>query len=412
MIDGREIVYRYRWVIMGVLWIAYIVVYAYRLSIGPLSPFIKEELALDHTQIGWIMSAGTFGYMLSIFPAGWATDRIGVRWLLVFGEVVGGTFLLGMFLTPTYSTALVVMALAGFGGGCLLPATTKGVMLWFPARERATVMGLKQTAVNVGGMIAALTMPTVAILFGWHTAFLFLGILAILIGIISFMLYRDPAAPAAPPSENNATLIEDSTPPVKQSQFAVLKNRHIWLLAVAGFTLLITEFAVITHLVLYLTEEVLLPVRTAGFVLAIAEAGGILGKPGSGFLSDRVFGSRRSVYLLWAGGASAMCLMIALWGQSLSWVLYPVLFILGVTSIGWGGIHLTLLAEMAGKERVGTATGAVLAVTMIGGVLGPIIFGYIVDLTGTYQMAWLAMAASAAISVLAVFFVQENRRLA
>jgi len=350
--------------------------------------------------------------MLGIFPAGWATDRIGVRWLLVFGEVVGGTFLLGMFLAPTYSTALVVMALAGFGGGCLLPATTKGVMLWFPARERVTVMGFKQTAVNVGGMIAALTMPTVAILFGWHTAFLFLGILAILIGIISFMLYRDPAAPAAPSSENNATLIKDSAPPVKQSQFAVLKNRHIWLLAVAGFTLLITEFAVITHLVLYLTEEVLLPVRTAGFVLAVAEAGGILGKPGSGFLSDRVFGSRRSVYLLWAGGASAMCLMIALWGQSLSWALYPVLFILGVTSIGWGGIHLTLLAEMAGKERVGTATGAVLAVTMIGGVLGPIIFGYIVDLTGTYQMAWLAMAASAAISVLAMLFVHENKRLA
>ena len=409
MIENKETVYKYRWVIMGILWTAFIVIYAYRLSIGPLAPSIKEALALTHTEVGWIMSAGSLGYMLGMFPAGWATDRFGVRWLLIIGELVSGIFLLGIFLNPSYTTTLLMMALAGFAGGCLMPATTKGVMLWFPANERATVMGFKQTAVNVGGMLAAVTMPTVAIIFGWHYAFVFLGILAVLIGTTSFILYRDPPVSTSSPLEASAFAVEDMAPPVKQSQFAVLKKRDLWLVAVAGFTLLITEFAVIAHLVLYLTEEILLSATTAGFVLAVVEAGGILGKPGGGFLSDRVFGSRRNVYILWGAIASAMSLMLALWGSGLSWVLYPVLFILGVTSIGWGGVHLTLIAELAGKERAGTATGAVLAVTGGGGVLGPIIFGYIVDTTGTYQLAWLAMAASAAICVLSLLFVREDR---
>jgi len=411
MVNTRETVYRYRWVIMGVLWTAFIVVYAYRLSISPLAPFIKEDLNLTSAQVGSIMSAASFGYMIGMFPAGWAADRIGVRWLLVIGELVGGIFLLVLFTAPSYTSALIIMAIAGFGGGCLMPATTKGVMVWFPVRERATVMGFKQTSVNIGGIITATALPGLALTLGWHFAFLFLGILAILIGAISFILYREPPVPVLSQSNDNAITTVEGVPAVNQSVFKILKSRDMWLVAVAGLTLLIVEFGVIAHLVLYLTEVLFLPVVAAGFILAVTEAGGFLGKPGSGFLSDRVFGSRRNVYMLWGGIACAMCLLIALWGGSLSWALYPILFILGVTAIGWGGIHLTLVAELAGKELAGTATGTVMLITVAGGVIGPWFFGYIVDISGSYQLAWLACAICAAVCVLALLFVREEKSL-
>lgn len=401
MDNTGETAHRYRWAIMGVLWTAFIVVYAYRLTVGPLAPFIKEDLNLTNAQVGSIMSAASFGYMVGMFPAGWAADRIGVRWMLIIGEMVGGIFLMVMFFIPSYSVALAIMGIAGFGGGCLMPATTKGVMEWFPARERATVMGFKQTAVNIGGMATAAILPGLALALGWHFAFLILGILAILIGGGSFLLYRDPPLPTTP---NEGALA------ARPSLLTVLKSRDIWLVAVAGLSLLIVEFAVVAHLVLYLTEVMFLSTVTAGFILAITQAGGFLGKPGGGFLSDRVFGSRRNVYMLWGGIAGAMCLLIALWGPALSWALYPVLFILGVTSIGWGGVHLTLVAELAGKELAGTATGAVSTLTAAGGVIGPVLFGYIVDVSGSYQLAWLACAVCAALCVLALLFVQEERR--
>ncbi|NIN00110.1 MAG: MFS transporter, partial [candidate division Zixibacteria bacterium] len=80
----------------------------------------------------------------------------------------------------------------GLGCGFLLPSTTQAVVAWFPLRERATVMGFKQTAVNIGGIISASTLPAVALVLGWRYCFLFLGIVAIAIGIAAYVLYREP----------------------------------------------------------------------------------------------------------------------------------------------------------------------------------------------------------------------------
>jgi len=412
MTKAEEITHRYRWVIIGVLWTTYIVIFMHRLGIGPLAPFLKEDLSLTNAQVGSLMSAAAFGYLLSIMPAGWAADRIGVRWLLLIGEVVGGIFMLGMFLVPSYESALVIMAMSGFGCGCLMPSTTKGVMVWFPVKERATVMGLKQTGVNVGGIIAAAVLPAVALALGWRFGFLFLGILAIIIGVSSFLLYKDPPVPATSPSrKDDATSTDVATPTKGQLLRELLKARDVWLVALAGFALAVVEFAVIAHLVLYLTEALLFPVVTAGMMLAMTETGGVLGKPGSGVLSDRLFGgSRRKIYMLWGGLAGAMCMLIALWGTSLSWELYPILIILGVTAIGWGGLHLTLVAELAGTELAGTATGATGVAVNAGTLVGPILFGYLVDVSGSYQLAWLSGVVFAAICVAALFFVREEKR--
>ncbi|MFC1935686.1 MFS transporter [Chloroflexota bacterium] len=411
MARTKEIAHEYRLMIIGVLWTAYVVIYLQRLSIGPLAPFLKEDMGITSTQVGSLMSATSFGYLLVIVPAGWAADRIGVRWLLVIGELVGGILIVGMFFSPSYWRALTIMTMVGFGSGCLMPATTKAVMTWFPMRERATAMGFKQTGVNVGGIITAMALPAVALALGWRFGFLFIAILAIAIGIFSFVMYKDPPMPAAPRSMHRAAHTDIARPAMGQLLIELLTSRDIWLVAIAGFALVLVEFAVIAHLVLYLTEALLFPVVAAGVILAVTEAGGALGKPGGGFLSDRFFGgSRRTVYILWGGIACAMCILITLWGATLSWALYPILFTLGVTSIGWGGVHLTLVAELAGSELVGTATGVVSVITVVGMILGPILFGYIVDASDSYQLAWLSLTVFAAICVAALLFVREERR--
>ena len=144
------------------------------------------------------MSAAAFGYMITLIPAGWLVDRIGVRWLLLIGEVIGGIVITSMFTVTTFTQGLILMALAGMGMGCLMPSTTKAVLEWFPLKERATAMGLKQTAVNVGGIITAITLPAVALALSWHYGFLSIGFIAVVIGIVSFMLYKQPPQSASP----------------------------------------------------------------------------------------------------------------------------------------------------------------------------------------------------------------------
>lgn len=411
MTTTREIAYKYRWVIMWILWIAYTVIFMQRLSIAPLTPFIKEEMELTSTQMGSLMSAIYFGYMISIYPGGWAVDRLGIRLLLIAGELIGGIFMIGMFLTPSYGVALILMAMAGFGCGYLLPATSKGVILWFPLRERATVMGFKQTAVNVGGIVTAAMLPWVALAWGWRYGFLILGIVAIVTGIVSYILYKDPPKTQESNVIGCASKIEAPNSTTQKSALELLKSLQIWLASLIGFTMGIVEFAIIGHLVLYLTENLSLSVVTAGALLAVLQAGGAVGKPGGGFISDRLLGGKRKgVLILWAGIACITCLLIVLQGEHLSLALYPVLFLMGLGAAGWGGVYLTLVSELVDTEMTGRAIGFTCTFNMAGFVVGPIAFGRIVDTTGSYPIAWLFCAIFAAISVIVSLFLKEKRK--
>jgi len=82
MVQTKEITNSYRWVILGVLWITYIVVFLNRLSVGPLAPFFKEDLGVSIAQAGLVMSAASLGNMVPLFPlAGWLIESgLGGQW--------------------------------------------------------------------------------------------------------------------------------------------------------------------------------------------------------------------------------------------------------------------------------------------------------------------------------------------
>ena len=290
----------YRWVVLGVLWITYIIVFLNRLSVGPLAPFFKDELHISSTQVGLIMSAASLGYMLTMIPAGWIVDRIGARWPMATGEFIAGMCMIGLFFVPSYRWLLALMFITGMGCGFLLPATTQGVIAWFPRKERATVMGLKQTAVSIGGIITAATLPAIALALGWRYGFLMLGIVAIFIGTVALVLYKEP-----PTAASSSMKSEDVV--VSVSLGAILKSREIWLIACCGLCIAWFEMAVIAHLVLYLKEILLFGVIVAGGLLAVTETGGAIARPGAGLLSDRVFGgSRKQVFMLFTGTAALL----------------------------------------------------------------------------------------------------------
>lgn len=400
-----EITHRYRWVILGLLWITYIVVYLHRLSVGPLGPFLKEDLGITSAQVGLVMSAAAIGYMVTLFPIGWVVDRIGARWPIASGELIAGISMIALFFVPSYIWLLILMFVTGMGCGFLMPSTTQGVIVWFPLKERATVMGFKQSAVNIGGIITAATLPAVALAMGWRYGFLILGIIAIAIGAIAFILYKEPPRPAS------SSLTDSADSAMAAPVLEILKSREIWLVAICHSCLVWVEMAMIAHLVLYLKEVLLFPVVIAGGLLAMVEAAGAIARPGSGFLSDRVFGgNRKPVLMLMAGTASAMCLIMGLFGPYLSWEVYPVLFLLGVGGTGFGGVILTLVSEFGGRHGVGRAAGLATTVVMGGNVLGPFVFGYIVDISSSYELAWLSLAFMAALCILLLPFVREEKR--
>jgi len=82
-----------------------------------------------------------------------------------------------------------------------------------------------------------------------------------------------------------------------------------------------------------------------------------------------------------------------------------------LTAIGWGGLFLTMMGELAGKELSGVATGFGLAMTSLGIVIGPPVFGLIVDATGPYPLGWMFAAICGGVGTLLVSLIREERKI-
>ncbi len=416
---------RYRFVTLGVVWSAYLVVFLSRLCVGPLAPFLKDAFDLSNAQIGGLTSA-TAVYAPTLIFAGWLVDRIGVRRALLIGTVITGVCIGAVALAPSYGTMLLLLGVSGLGSGFIYPTAVKAIMLWFPANERATAVGINQTAVNVSGMLGAAIMPWLAVTHGWRAGFVFAAALALVVCLVAVLFYRDPR-PGESPGVAQAPVpvseIDQGLPAVTGDErtdrevltsgfAAVLRSRDIWMMGLAGLFLGVVEFAALSHLVLFLSSDWGFSVAVAAGMLAFCQFAGALGKPLIGLVSDRALRRRRVPALLAMGTLAGLsCVAFALLQPGHTWLLWGALFLLGFGAVGWGGLMGTLAGETGGRRSAGAAAGVSAASFNFGIFLGPPVFGYIVDRTGSYTPAWWTMAASAAVAVVLLLFVREGRTL-
>ena len=151
-----------------------------------LSPSIEASLALGMAGFGFIISAYYGAMLLLALPVGWVADRFGLKVVLV---VAHSLLAIGLWLLTFASglmLAAVALALCGCGYAFINPATARAVLIWFPAQERATAMGIKQTGVPTGGVIAAFIAATVDA--DWRMVVLVMATLTAVVGVGYFGL--------------------------------------------------------------------------------------------------------------------------------------------------------------------------------------------------------------------------------
>jgi len=396
---------RYRWVVLGVIWLTYLSVYLIRTMIPPLSTFIMSDLSLSRFDIGLLVSAVAAGYTVAQIPAGWLVDELGVRKLLLIGISMAAVLVLGMYFITNIPTALVLLTVAGFGCGAFPTVSTKALLSWFPVKERGTTIGINQTAVNIGGIITAATLPTVALLYGWRVSFVVIGVVAILIALLAYTLYRE-----TPRTVNDTDVSKPESKPNRKGAIRMMIDRNILMISFASVGLLIVQFSMTTYFVIFLRDIVGISVVNAGGLLAFVNMGGAIGKPVLGVMSDRLFGgSRRKPILI----AALMSLLFSISMQFISsstpYVVLLVIFAaFGFSAFGWGGLNFVLAAEYTGSEYAGLAVGYTNMIGLLGNIIGPPLFGLIIDVTGSYSLGWWFLAASALTSVVGFAFVQEK----
>ncbi|HEY2921030.1 MAG TPA: MFS transporter [Candidatus Binatia bacterium] len=394
---------RGRWAALTLVTLCHIVGATAQYGINTLAPFYQQDLELSRTQIGLFFTAFYTGMAGLSFPAGWLADRLGVRTTTLNGHLFLGLFTLTASLAPSFPWALGSFFLAGLGYSFLNPASTRGVMAWFGPAERATAMGAKQTGVPAGGVVTALVAPLLVSWVGWRGALAALGVSNLLFGFLFFALWREPVR-----------TVEHARTEAGSAKITPAFNvQGLLAVSVGTSVLLVAQMALLTYTPLYLKETMGLSSYWASQALAVIQFGAMIGRVGWGLVSDRLFGGRRKVVLVLIGAISIMlCLAMGFMSPGTPAVLLLlVIFLAGLCMVGFQGVSYALIGELAGPAQTGAALGLVITVNSLGTIFGNPLFGYLVDRSGSYSIAWQSLAGVILVGIAALMvFLKEPRR--
>jgi MFS family permease len=374
-----------RWLVLALVTLAHALGALSVLAVAPLAPFLLDAMQLSRVQVGLFLPAVYLGGVLMALPAGWLTDRVGVRATLGVGQVIIGVMVMCAAMTDGLPAFLGCLVVAGFGFSVLNPSTGKAVIEWFAPRKRGIAMGIKQTGLTLGGLTAALTMPPLALHLGWRRALASAGALSLLSALLVGVVYRTPAALTA-------------SRPAEWPRFTELgmffRRPGVVIVFVSGFALSIAQSSVLAYLALYAKETFAVSAVAAGQFLALAQVGGTGSRLAWGAVSDRFFGGRRRPGVMINALVGALAYTLFALGEALpAAAAVPLAVIAGAGAFGWVGLYFALVAEVGGARYAGLLTGVAVAFSWSGVLVGPPIFGLVLQATGSYTAPWLILAA-------------------
>src|SRR5262245_41519881 len=159
---GRPLHPHYRWAVLAAGTLAQASFSAITVGLAVLAPQLRAEHGLSLGQVGVLLSSAWLGALPTLLLWGLAADRYGERLVLSLGLLASAVCLVGAAFAPSFGVLVSSLALSGATGGSVNSASGRAVMQWFAPDERGVALGIRQTAIPVGGLVAALVFPALA----------------------------------------------------------------------------------------------------------------------------------------------------------------------------------------------------------------------------------------------------------
>ena len=320
----------------------------------------------------------------------------------------------GLTLAALYPGALLLAAvLIGMGYGPITPASSHVLIQTTPVKRLNLVFSIKQTGVPAGVALSGFCIPPLAST-GWMWTLLILALACIAVAASALPIQAGLDAqtsqrinPAAPAGLSVRFLLQQLLEPLA----VILKHKKLRSLAAVSFVLSGIQVAFASYLVSFLTTGLAMTALAAGSLLALSQMGGVLGRIGWGYLSDRFIKPLSMLALLSLVIALAALATggLALWPAAMSSLtLAGLMFVFGASASGWNGVYLAEVARQAPPGAVGKATSGTLACTFLGVIVGAPLFGLIVSGPGGFAIAF-GMQAVLALGVALLLFTFRGR---
>jgi MFS family permease len=381
---------RYRWVVLGAGTLAQASFSTSSVGLPALGPALKHGYGLTLGETGVVLAAIGIGMLFTLLPWGLVADRVPERWVIAAGLTGAAGALAVASTTDTYASVTVALVATGALGASVNAASGRAIMTWFPPAELGTALGIRQTAIPIGGFLGAAFLPLLASAGGTHAAFLFLAGSCAAGAILAAVFVRTGEGAGEP------KLGDVSRP---------LRDSRMWLLGTGTGLYLTAQIAITGFVVLFLHDD--RHVHAAWIVLAAINVLAIGARVGSGLISDRLGSRLRPLRTIGIALAVCTAATAAAIGAPLA-LLIPLFVAAGVLSMAWNGLAYAAAAEAAGASRTGAALG--FQQTLLGVVVAgaPPVVAAIA--THSWRAAFLFAAAGPALGVLVLSALSERGR--
>lgn len=363
-----------------------------------IAPKIAVTLGIPVSMIGMQVSIAYLGATLMSLATGLMVRRNGA---VRTNQIAAGLICLSLLCIAVPHIAGLVVGSLGIGVayGLTNPAASHLMMKIARPDNRNLIFSIKQTGQPMGGVLAGLMAPPVAVAFGWQASLIVGAVIAAV------------AMCAIQPLRNRLDGDRDPTTRFRGAVFKdialVMQTRGLRLLAFAALTLASVQLALMTFAVTMLVEDVELDLVTAGTGLAVLQVAGVIGRLGWGVVADKTrngIGVLLLTQAITVIGGLATAILAA--GTPLL-AIYAVLFLFGCSAIGWNGVFMAEIARIAPAGRISSATGGALVPTFIGVIFGPIMFIGVHEIVGTYTMTFAVLTVVTLAGMVPVWLLRK-----
>jgi MFS family permease len=393
---------KYRYRVEALLVLLAIIVYLDRVLIAVAGPRMQQELDISPDRWGWVVGVFAIAYAAFEIPSGAWGDRYGPRRVLTRIVLWWSAFTALTGAVSNYWLLLAIRFAFGAGEAGAYPNVSASIARWFPRVERARALGIVLMASQIGGALTPLLAAPIQAAYGWRASFYLFASLGVIWAAVWYWYYRDapsqmPGVPASEIEEIGAAAPERHQP---LPMAIALRSANLWCIMLMALGYFYAGYFFLSWFQTYLVKgrgfsEQQLTLSALPFIL------GACGNLAGGFASDalvRRFGVRRGRRTMGMTGAGLSAL--AMTAAALTPDKFLALVFLAVSYLGVTVIQPTAFAVCLdiAPHHGGAVAGAMNTAAQVGAFLSSIAYGYLVALTGSYDLPLLPMIVMLAFS--------------
>src|SRR5712692_595679 len=363
-----------------------------RFAFGVAAPTLMALYHLSPKAMGYILSGWNWSYTAGLPFMGLIVDRFGAYIVLGLGSLVWGVSTFALPISASVLSLFLMRMIFGFAQTPLIPAGATAVSRGFGIHERARVIAIAFAGNQVGLALAATIAAFILATLGWQAVFYCIGGGSLLLTLAWFWFYPDKRI-----GRRRTPEVRDSAPPTWLSLF---RHRSTWGIAFGQMGYLYAYFFFVSWLPGYLILERKMTLLQSGIAAALPFWVGLLGTLGGGWLADYLIQhgvsttlSRKTI--IGSGLFASTILMITAAYVEQSWLSVTLLSLcIGSLRLATASVS-SLPIDLAPRMMVGSLTAIQNFFGNIGGLLAPIVTGYLVDATGSFALSFVVAGGMA-----------------